>query len=296
MAPSTVAAMLRIEFGIRKVKLALRGLKKSILFTVIKYGAGFVWLRNPVGSRRVIIGMIIQKLRRVLEGRTPRIGVAYDLWSNSYDDQPGNLVWDMDEELFERFLALVDLRGKTVVDIGCGTGRHWPVLLASGPVSLTGYDVSRGMLDKLLSKFPQARVGLIGEDGIAPLFTGSVDIIVSTLALAHMPNPEPVLRNWARALKPGGCLLLTDFHPAALSHGAKRTFVHENRSFVARSFVHPLPEVSRLLISLGLEVLDSGERVVDESVRHYYEQKGALRAYEQSKGVPMVYGLLCIKK
>ena len=240
--------------------------------------------------------MIIQKLRRVFADRTPRIGVAYDLWSDSYDDQSGNLVWDMDEALFARFLALCDLRGKAVVDIGCGTGRHWPVLLASRPASLTGYDVSRGMLEKLLLKFPQARVGLVGEDGIAPLFAGSVDVVVSTLALAHMPHSEPVLRGWAKALKPGGALLLTDFHPAALSHGAKRTFVHGNKSFIARSYVHPVPEVSQLLASIGLEVLDSGERVVDESVRHYYERKGALRSYEQSKGVPMVYGLLCIKK
>lgn len=49
--------------------------------------------------------------------------VAYDLWASTYDDQPGNLIMDIDEEVFNSFLNTINLSGKTVVD-GCGTGRH----------------------------------------------------------------------------------------------------------------------------------------------------------------------------
>ena len=50
---------------------------------------------------------------------------AYDIWSHSYDAQPGNLVLDLDEMIFSTLLEDIDLEHKLVADIGCGTGRHW---------------------------------------------------------------------------------------------------------------------------------------------------------------------------
>src|SRR5436190_9369283 len=67
---------------------------------------------------------------------------AYDLWAATYDDQPSNLILHLDEIVFGRLLTKVDLQHKTVVDSGCGTGRHWAEILQQGPASLTGYDVS----------------------------------------------------------------------------------------------------------------------------------------------------------
>src|SRR5438045_907832 len=74
---------------------------------------------------------------------------AYDLWSENYDDQPGNLMLDFDEEIFTMLLDKVDIKDRLVADMGCGTGRHWKKILNKKPGSLTGYDVSEGMLAKL---------------------------------------------------------------------------------------------------------------------------------------------------
>src|SRR5438270_4798034 len=64
-------------------------------------------------------------LRR-LTAATPRaVASAYDLWSATYDDEGDNLLVLLDEELFAGLLARIDVRGKRVVDVGCGTGRHW---------------------------------------------------------------------------------------------------------------------------------------------------------------------------
>src|SRR6266852_8386048 len=50
---------------------------------------------------------------------------AYEIWSNSYDNQPGNLMLDLDELIFSSLVANIDLDNKRVADVGCGTGRHW---------------------------------------------------------------------------------------------------------------------------------------------------------------------------
>lgn len=50
---------------------------------------------------------------------------AYDIWSGSYDLQPGNLMLDLDEKIFTSLLKNIDLAEKEIADIGCGTGRHW---------------------------------------------------------------------------------------------------------------------------------------------------------------------------
>src|SRR4029078_6195154 len=81
---------------------------------------------------------------------------AYNLWAGRYDSQPGNLMLDLDEKLFSELIDPLDLKGATIGDIGCGTGRHWTKLLAKEPARLAGFDVSEEMLRKLSAKSPTA--------------------------------------------------------------------------------------------------------------------------------------------
>src|SRR5581483_3352645 len=82
---------------------------------------------------------------------------AYHLWASTYDHQPDNLVLKMENEVFTTLLSKITLENKIVLDIGCGTGRHWNVLLEMHPSQLTGIDVSEEMLTQLKNKFPDAR-------------------------------------------------------------------------------------------------------------------------------------------
>ena len=65
---------------------------------------------------------------------------AYDLWSSEYDDQPGNLMLDLDELIFSHFLDSIDIKSKIVYDIGCGTGRHWKKIMDQQPGKLVGFE------------------------------------------------------------------------------------------------------------------------------------------------------------
>ena len=99
-------------------------------------------------------------LRRVLEsvGRSTDLDAAagYDLWSGTYDTETDNLLIALDERVFGSLLERIDLRERRVIDVGCGTGRHWEAILSRGPTEIVGYDISQGMLGMLRRKYPGA--------------------------------------------------------------------------------------------------------------------------------------------
>src|ERR1700679_373340 len=118
---------------------------------------------------------------------------AYNLWSEQYDQQPGNLMLDLDERVFTELLKGVDIKNKEVADIGCGTGRHWNKLLKNGPSGLTGFDVSPGMLNGLRGKFPGASTHQITDNLFSFIPNATYDVIVSTLTVAHVEDIEEAL-------------------------------------------------------------------------------------------------------
>ena len=222
-------------------------------------------------------------------------GSAYDLWSDAYDNQPDNLMLDLDETLFGSLLERMRLQGKHLADIGCGTGRHWQKILDQSPASLTGFDVSEGMLKKLQVKFPGARTLLVTDEKL-PAATGAFDTLVSTLAIAHVEDIAGAFAEWNRVLKPGGDILLTDYHPMALARGGKRTFTHRGRTLAVKNYIHPLEKIRLLAGQLEWEEIRFIQREIDDSVKDWYERLGALSLFEQFRQVPIIYGFHFRKK
>ena len=216
---------------------------------------------------------------------------AYDLWAENYDAQPGNLMLDMDEAVFADLLSGVTLKGKSVVDIGCGTGRHWPKLLKDGPASITGFDVSAGMLKRLEQKFPNAQTYQITDNLFTDIKSASYDVLVSTLTMAHIENMEEALIAWLRIVKYDCDIIITDFHPNSLAFGGKRTFQHDGTSISIQNFVHYVYDIENIFIKQGFRIVNKLERTIDESVRHYYEAKNALHVYEKFKDSRIIYGI-----
>jgi len=163
---------------------------------------------------------------------------AYDLWSANYDNQPGNLMIDLDERLFGSMLDKAAISKKKLADIGCGSGRHWTKIFNQNPKSLTGFDVSEGMLNKLREKFPQAKVQRITDDLFSDVPDAAFDVIVSTLTVAHIEDIEAAMQAWSRILKPDAEIMITDFHPRILAHGGQRTFKHRYKKLCSPRLQH----------------------------------------------------------
>lgn len=216
---------------------------------------------------------------------------GYNLWAGEYDNQPDNLMLALDEELFSSMFNELDAAGKTMVDVGCGTGRHWKKILEKKPAALTGFDVSSGMLAILQRKFPQAETRLLKDDILTGIADDSVDILISTLTIAHIAGLEKALREWNRVLKPGGQMIITDYHPAALAKGGKRTFQHKGKTVSLINHVHSIEKILQLARQLGLQEERLIEKHIDDSMRTWYENKNALDVFEKFRGTPIIYGL-----
>ncbi|WPV02488.1 methyltransferase domain-containing protein [Mucilaginibacter sp. cycad4] len=216
---------------------------------------------------------------------------AYDIWAENYDEQPGNLMLDLDEVLFPRLVNSTSIAGKNVADIGCGTGRHWEKMFALNPGRLTGFDTSGGMLARLQQKFPSANIYRITDDLFSDMPSGSFDTIVSTLTVAHIKNIEVALQAWMRILKPTGDIIITDFHPQTLANGGKRTFKHGSSFIAVENYVHPVNTIKNVLLNNNFKLVAEEEIKIDETMKHYYANKNAIHVYDKYKGFPIIYGL-----
>jgi ubiquinone/menaquinone biosynthesis C-methylase UbiE len=102
--------------------------------------------------------------------------------------------------------------GERLLDVGCGTGELLRDTLGRASAAyLAGVDLSLAMLRVARDKVG-ARARLVAADAAALPFAGaSFDIVVSSSALHEWPDPAACLREMARALAPGGRVVITDW-------------------------------------------------------------------------------------
>ncbi|MFI6865833.1 class I SAM-dependent methyltransferase [Nocardia sp. NPDC050406] len=113
-------------------------------------------------------------------------------------------------------VARLQLRpGQNVVEIGCGSGAHLPLLVeAVGPTGkVIGIDLSPGMLERarrVVTEHGWDNVILARDDAHAPTSFDEADAIFFGLSYAIIPNPHTALRQaWSR-LSPGGTLVISE--------------------------------------------------------------------------------------
>lgn len=235
-------------------------------------------------------------LKKILAGNTiaaeeKNAVEAYELWSAGYDNQPGNLMLDLDESIFSAMLTGMELKGRSVADIGCGTGRHWNKIYDKDPARLTGFDISEGMLAVLNKKFPGAETHCITDNLFNDVKDAGFDIIISTLTVAHIKNIEQALAAWCRILKKDGEMIITDYHPDTLANGGTRSFSYEKKQLHVTNYVHSLDTIRSILSRNGFSIVRQEVRCIDSSVKDYYARKNSLHVFEKFKDMPVVYGL-----
>ncbi|CAM5548577.1 MULTISPECIES: class I SAM-dependent methyltransferase [Streptomyces] len=145
--------------------------------------------------------------------------------------------WDRrfagDGPAYEAAAGALGLRpGDTVLDAGCGTGRALPALRAVvGPSgTVLGADLTEAMLaEAARAGRREAGALLLADAGRLPLRTGALDAVFAAGLVSHLADPAAGVREWARAVRPGGTLAL--FHPigrAALAARQGRTLAPDD--------------------------------------------------------------------
>jgi len=116
-----------------------------------------------------------------------------------------------------RVVAGLDLKGRSVLDIGCGVGGiDFLLAEAHGAGRVVGVDVEAANIER--AKGEAERRGLAGRvafvtvaPGPLPFPDGSFDFVFSKDAIIHIPDKEALFRDVFRLLVPGGWFAASDW-------------------------------------------------------------------------------------
>ena len=182
-------------------------------------------------------------------------GAVYRDWAPSYDG-PNSMI-ELEEPLIRSILA--DLPVGTALDAACGTGRHAAYLVELGH-QVVGVDASPEMLEIAAGKLPESEFHH-GELTAIPLPDKSVDVITCGLALCHVPDLVPVFAEFARVLRPGGHLVISDPHLllSYLRPTLARAIGTDGRASILTEYQRPLSEYLAAALPVGFQVRHCAE-------------------------------------
>ncbi len=152
------------------------------------------------------------RLRRVLQSRRNKSREFFDRVAKD---------WDQIGQGFARGVALhqalhaLTPPGLVVADVGCGTGSMARALVRVAHKVIC-IDHSRAMLEearKRLEPFLDRVEFRPGEVDRLPLEDQEVDAVFASMVMHHVPDLKLVLREFRRALKSGGTLVIIDLLP-----------------------------------------------------------------------------------
>jgi SAM-dependent methyltransferase len=116
---------------------------------------------------------------------------------------------------FAEIIATADVRGKRVVDAGCGDGSFSELLLEMGAAGVIALDRSPDFLEaakKRLSVLARGELVeyVIGDVNNLPFDDGSIDAILSAHSMQSYDDLGVVLAEFRRVLRPGGTLAVLE--------------------------------------------------------------------------------------
>ena len=176
---------------------------------------------------------------------------AYRQQVARYDEEAGGGIFAVDEPVVAE--CLEGREPGVALDAACGTGRFAEFLARRGH-QVIGVDSSPEMLSYARRRVRDADFRLAELDHL-PLPDDSVDVVVCALALVHVPRLEPVLAEFARVLRPGGDLVISDIHHELVTRGSVITARGPaGEPCIADTFRHRLGDYLRPALSFGFQV------------------------------------------
>jgi len=140
-----------------------------------------------------------ERVRRGYEGQFTDHVSQYDALGLEFQVRAGRLQ-----------LEGVDLHGKEVLDVGCGTGALSFLALEEGAASVTCGDISTRMLSMAEEKATAAGYGAdrirfceLDAESL-PFPPGSFDVAMTGMTLGLLPDQQAAVSELARVTRPGG--------------------------------------------------------------------------------------------
>jgi ubiquinone/menaquinone biosynthesis C-methylase UbiE len=193
------------------------------------------------------------------------IARAYDRWATQYDVDR-NATRDLDADVVRR--AQLDLAGRRVLELGCGTGKN-SAWLAEHARELVALDFSAGMLAVARTRVRAPNARFVEHDIRAPwpVRAGEMDVVVGNLVLEHVHDLAPVFAEAARVLTARGQLFLCELHPYRQLRGGQAHFTDDDtrETVPVAAYLHSTSEYVNGALAAGFVLREIGEWLEPEA-------------------------------
>ena len=173
--------------------------------------------------------------------------------------------WNRTEALNAQVYEAVRVRlgdsHRHVLDVGCGTGLLGRMLVDAHPTrTVVGIDLSTVMLAKareLAAAAPDRLAFQVGDAELLPFSDTSFDAVVNTLSFHHFPHPERAAREFYRAVRPGGVVVIVDVLFSRWVAGLYNWLNPLWSSWSGREWVKTYDGMTGLLEGAGFRVMET---------------------------------------
>lgn len=183
------------------------------------------------------------------------IVAAYNEWAETYDVN-SNQTRDLAAHALRQMN--LEVAGRRVVEVGCGTGRN-TAWLAEQAAELVGLDFSPEMLARAKERVKSSNVRFVEHDARAPWprESSSAELVVAMLILEHVEQLQAVFAQAARVLTRGGEFFLCELHPMRQLTGGQAQFsnVKTGGRQLVKAFIHDVSEYVNTGLAAGFELL-----------------------------------------
>lgn len=156
--------------------------------------------------------------------------------------------------------SFIPLAGKSALDVGCGAGLLCEPLARLG-AAVTGIDAAAENVGVARAHAAQSGLAIDYRAGsVETLGAETFDLVMSMEVIEHVIDPAGFVAGLARALAPGGLMILSTPNRTALSHLAMIT-VGEGSGMIPKGthdwhkFLTP-DELTAVVEGAGLKVID----------------------------------------
>ena len=156
---------------------------------------------------------------------------VYDAMSGNYHHartKEATKGWFYNEylEMPTTLKMLGSVKGKKILDIGCGRGLYARIPKRRG-AHIKGVDISEGMLKIARAEVPGVTF-VRGTAGKLPFPSGSFGVVLAALMLEYLPSHDKVLNEIKRVLKRNGTFVFSIGNPVIET---QRKIVYKGRKF-----------------------------------------------------------------
>ncbi len=181
-------------------------------------------------------------------------------------------------------VAGLDLTGKAVLDIGCGTGGPAIVLARDMGARVTAVDIEAQVLDR--ARRHAAEAGVAGQidfrlvkPGPLPFADASFDLIFSKDALIHVPDKQALYHDVLRLLRPGGRFAASDWlcSEAAMDDPSFQEFIKDEMDFAMATVAETMAAMRKAGFA-DVSATDRNQWYAELSAQEVRDIEGPLRA------------------